>query len=192
MWNSLAVHGDEINFENWDVGSRAWKVVCLSVWRTPHGMRRRRRDMSIHGTWAASLNQQHIQMHIDSAVHQLSLYCLGGPSSPVLFVYKCRNHDTHQQTSHQPPAKGPPDGIGQKARNSFGGKKNKVEPAHTHGCKESGGPNISPSRQVDKSSKNLHAFLAFPSVLCLLFSLISPSTFALCRALLSPCWPFWT
>lgn len=40
------------------------------------------------------LIQQHIQMHIDSAVHQLSLLRL-----PSLFT--SGNHDTHQQTRHQ-------------------------------------------------------------------------------------------
>jgi len=35
MWTSLPLHKGEINVENWDVGSRAWKVVCVVCRRSP-------------------------------------------------------------------------------------------------------------------------------------------------------------
>lgn len=98
MWNSLPLHEVKINVESWDVGSRAWKVVtvrenvCLGILRqSPMAPRPcplcRPRE-------SPPLIQQHIQMHIDSAVHQLSLLRL-----PSLFT--SGNHDTHQQTRHQ-------------------------------------------------------------------------------------------
>jgi len=134
--------------------------------------------------------RQHIQMHIDSAVHQLSQWPSVLPYDGCLQVPQ-----SWYASANEPPAKGPPDGISQKPRNSFWGKK--WDPQRTHTLLLGGQRAKHIPRQVDKSWKNLHIFLVFLSVLCLLFSPISLSTFALAISLLSSyqptyCWPFWT
>lgn len=133
------------------------------------------------------LLRQHIQMHIDSAVHQLSLPRLHDASplitDPGLRVYKCRNHDMHQQTRHHQPC------VHLMApATKRQGVVTREEPGptthlHTRGCQEAKAKHI-PS-QVDKSWKNLHTSLVAPMCMCEFLPHFW-SRFALSRSLVSP------
>jgi len=73
-----------------------------------------------------------------------SISCHSGPLCyPTMVVYKCRNHDTHQQTSHQPRVH-----LMASAKNqetAFGGKSG-THNVHTHCCSEARELNISPDK----------------------------------------------